>query len=259
MRRFWGLFIREWQPYYKWLLSTCIICIGVTVGIPVLIKKYIDASINQDSTIFIMAIIVCILSFLIVCFQFFTNLKHELQRVDIWLHTPAPFYELIGAKGFFSLLTSIILTLIMSIEAVIVASTESDFSLLAQLEFIIGMIFFSISFLFSLLPLTLLMFSCYVKMKKWIGKLSIFTVLIILFGIVYGLVKITSSALYSKLFLTGKKSGGYIDNFIDPIVQVYDATLLVDDLYWREDLLNIFISVLMIIVSVKWCKKVVTE
>lgn len=259
MRRFRGLVLREWQLHYKWLLTTCIICIGGTVGIPILIKNYIDSSIHQETTIFIMALMVCIFSFIIVCVQFFTNLKRELQHVDIWLHNPSPFYELLGAKGLFSLLTSIILNLIMSFEAVVIASTASDISLLAELKFIVGMIFLSACFLFCLLPLTLLMFSCYVKLKKWIGKFSIIIVLIIFFGIIYGMSEITSSSIYKELFLTGKKSSEWIGNSIEPITQIFGTTVLGDAIYVREDLLSFIVSVLMIIVSVKWCKKVVTE
>jgi hypothetical protein len=259
MRRFLGLFVREWQIHYKWLLTTCIICIGVTVGIPLLIKNYIDSSIHQETTIFMMALIVCFFSFIIVCIQFFTNLKRELQHVDIWLHNPAPFYELLGAKGLFSLLTSLILNLIMSFEAVIAASIVSHFSLLTDLKFIVGMTFLSVCVLFCILPFTLLMFSCYVKLKKWIGKFSVITVLIVLFGIIYGISEITSTSIYNELFLTGMKSSGWIDNSIEPITQIFGTRILGDDVYLREDLLSLIISVLMIIVGIKWCKKVVTE
>lgn len=259
MKRFLGLFKKEWQIHYKWLIATCIVCIGTTVGIPFLIKKYLNSPIQQGSVTFIMAILVSFFTFLIVCIHFFTNLKRELQHADIWLHTTTPFYQLIGAKGFFSLLTGIILTLLMSIEAIIVVSTESDFSLVQQIKFVFGMIFLSMNTTFCLLPITLVMFACYVKLKKWLGKFSLITVIILFFGILYVFNKIMNSTLYSELFLSGMKSSGWIDSSIEPIAQIYDTTFIMDDIYLREDLLSIFINVLIIIVGIKWCKKVVKE
>lgn len=259
MKRVLGLFKRELQLHYRWLLALSALTIGVTIGIPFLVKRYIDSTIHVSNVVFIMAAIVSILSFMIVCLQFFTNLRSELNRVDIWLHTQAPFYELILAKVFFSVITSIILTFLMSVEMLVAASTEVSITFFQQIKFLLVMIFLSISLIFSFLPITLLLFTCYVKLKKWIGRFSYMAIVILFFGIIFLFDKIISSSLYRDFFLDGIKTNKWIDTAIEPIGKVFDVSFLSGDYYLREDLLSIVLTVILIIFGVKWCEKVVKE
>lgn len=259
MKRVLGLFKRELRLHYRWLLALNVLTIGVTIGIPFLVKRYIDSTIHVSNVVFIMAAIVSILSFMIVCLQFFTNLRSELNRVDIWLHTQAPFYELILAKVLFSVLTSIILTFLMSVEMLVAASTEVSITFFQQVKFLLVMLFLSISMIFSFLPITLLLFTCYVKLKKWIGRFSYVAIVILFLGFSFLFDKMISSSLYKEFFLDGIKINQWINTTVEPIGKVFDVSFISGEFYLREDLLSIALTVILIIFSINWCERVVKE
>ncbi|HWI49265.1 MAG TPA: hypothetical protein VNU45_13685, partial [Rummeliibacillus sp.] len=186
MKRFLGLLKREWQLQYKWILTTCILGIVVTVGIPYLVNKYIDASINQNNVIFIMASILSIFTFLIVSIQFVKNLNRELRHADIWLHSTGPFYELIGVKLIFSLFSNLILVLLTTVVMVVVVSIENKLTFEQDIKFMFVVNYLSTSMLVSTLSLALLLNTCYLYLKKWLGRFAMIVVLLLLFLITYG-------------------------------------------------------------------------
>ncbi|WP_397537726.1 hypothetical protein [Rummeliibacillus pycnus] len=259
MKRFLGLLKREWQLQYKWIFVACVFSIIVTVGIPYLVNKYIDASIDQNNVTFIMATILSIFTFLIVSVQFVKNLNRELRHADIWLHSTAPFYELIGAKLIFSLFSNLILVLLTTVVMVVAVSIEGKMTIVQDIKFMFVVNYLSTSMLVSALSLTLLLNTCYLYLKKWLGRFAMIVVMLLLFLISYGTHKITNYGLYSDFFLNGPKTNGWINRFMDPIIQVFHSDFFIEDLYLREDILSWLVTLIIMIFSIKWCEKVVKE
>lgn len=259
MKRFLGLLKKEWQIQYKWLITTCILSIVLTVFIPYLIYKFVDSTFNQGNVIFVMASILTFFSFLFVCIQFIKNLNQELRHVDVWLYSSAPFYQLIGAKFLFSLFSNLVLVLLMTLVMVITVSSKSELTLLQDIKFMNAVIYLSFVFLVGALPLTLLLYTCFIKLKRWLGKFAIIVVFILLTIISYGFVKLSSSTMYEKLFLQGPKTSEWINHSIQPIAEIFNTVFVMDDFYLREDIVSWLFTLIIIIFGIKWCEKVVKQ
>jgi len=259
MKRFLGLLKKEWQIQYKWLFTTCILSIAFTVFIPYLIYKYLDSTMNPGNVIFVMASIVSFFSFLIVCIQFVKSLNHELRHTDIWLHSAAPFYQLIGAKLVFSIISNLVLVFLMTLVMVITVASKSKLTLLQDFKFMNPIIYLSFVFLVCTLPLTLVLYTCFIKLKRRLGKLAIIVVFILLTLILDVFIKISSSNLYDKFFLQGPKSNEWINNSIQPISKIFNSNFVMDDIYLREDIFSWLIALFIMIFGIKWCEKVVKQ
>ncbi|HWI50422.1 MAG TPA: hypothetical protein VNU45_19600, partial [Rummeliibacillus sp.] len=152
-----------------------------------------------------------------------------------------------------------ILVLLTTVVMVVVVSIENKLTFVQDIKFMFVVNYLSISMLVSSLSLTLLLNTCYLYLKKWLGRFAMIVVLLLLFLITYGFNKITNYGLYSDFFLNGPKTNGWINSFIDPIIQVFQTDFFIEDLYLREDILSWFVTLIIMIFSIKWCEKVVKE
>ncbi|MGG0655632.1 hypothetical protein [Rummeliibacillus pycnus] len=259
MKRLLGLLKKEWQVQYKWLFTTGILSILLTVVIPFLIDKYVDSTINQANAIFAIASILSFLTFLIVCIQFVKNLNQELRHTDIWLHSTAPFYQLIGAKLLFSIFSNLILVFVMTIVMVITVMSKSQLTFLQDIKFMVAINYIAFISIIFVLPLALVLYTCFLKLKKRLGKFAIILVFILLTFISYLFVKISTSDLYDKFFLQGPTTSEWIVNSIQPISKIFDTVFIMDDIYLREDILSLLVTLFIIIFGIKWYEKVVKE
>lgn len=250
MKQWNGLLKKEWVTM-KWpLLVSALFGIIVMSFVPHLLATFLDFGVHA----FELALVICFIwagaSVLAPVTALFTMLEREMKRPDIWLHSTASIYKLVGAKAFLASLIGgvglLIPTIVLAVQYALFKSTTVTFNELfffgsnfIVLIFAVSVIFLGIGFFFWVID----------RLMKPLLKGFSIVVTIILFLISARLYSLFSlSEFYKKLVLIGPVDLMKIKN---PKINVefiyFDHTETL--FYTGEILFNIFFTVVIFIVA----------
>ena len=102
--------------------------------------------------------------------------SRERPRVDIWLHSPAPYVQLVGAKAVVAVSAvacSLLLTGIVIAVLNYLAGYRDGLSILDELLLMLSMIITVALNSLLFIVITLFFMQVYLVLKSWIGKISI--------------------------------------------------------------------------------------
>ena len=251
MKQWNGLLKKEWATMRgqffatlgAWLLFTLLIPFGSS-----LFNRGLDAL----ELSLILSLVWVVASLLIPTVMFLISLGKEMNRPDIWLHSPASIFKLFGSKAVFAGFVGFVNMMIPTI-VVIIESRFSGFpvvlSFITTLN-IAGLVFVVFYMLSLLVMCTGLFFGVlYQLMKPVMGGFTIPNVVILFLFSSWLVERISSTAVYKKISNIGPIKGpgeGVFNieegNFFFEI----DTTLF----YMGDTLLNLLLGVLLFITAV---------
>ena len=205
MKQWNGMVRKEWVTM-KWpLIVSALVAITVMAVFPFLITGFLATEVH----VFEFALVICFLwagaSVFAPVTALFTMLGSEMKRPDIWLHSNASIFKLIGSKAFMALMIGVggllIPTTVLAVHYALSKSTMFSFD---ELLFF-GTIFIVICFAASIVFMSVGFFFWVINrlQKPYVKGFSI-VITIILFLIsarVYG--QFVLSELYQKLVMVG--------------------------------------------------------
>ncbi len=107
MQQWLGLLRKEWVSMKWTLLVSVLFAVAAMSFIPIIVTRFF----GLDVHVFEVALIICFIwataSVLAPVIALFTMLEREMKRPDVWLHSNASIFKLIGSKVFFSMLIGI--------------------------------------------------------------------------------------------------------------------------------------------------------
>lgn len=180
MKRWGGLVRKEWA-LVKWFAIALIV---INVGIAVVDSSPISLGRADDSTSYAfmtsglwfqlhmyMGIVLVAVSY-----------SRERPRVDIWLHSPAPYVQLVGAKAVVAasvVACSLLLTGIVIAIFNYVGGYWDGLSVLGELLLMLSMIITVALNSLLFIVITLFFMQVYQVLKSWIGKISIIVTVVL--------------------------------------------------------------------------------
>lgn len=205
MKQWNGLLKKEWVTM-KWpLLVSALLGIIVMSFVPHLIVNLIGI----EAHVFEVALVICFIwagaSVLAPVIALLIMLEREMKRPDVWFHSTASIFKLVGAKAFFATLIGVvgllIPTAILAVQYVLFSSTMAKFddflffgSIFVVMIFAVSIIFMSVGFFFWVIDRL---------MKPYLKGFSIVATIIffLISSRLYG--QLVLSELYEKLILIG--------------------------------------------------------
>ena len=250
MKQWNGLLKKEWVTM-KWpLLVSALLGIIVMSFVPHLIVNFIGI----EAHVFEVALVICFIwagaSVLAPVIALSIMLVREMKRADVWLHSTASIFKLVGVKVFFATLIGavglLIPTTVLAVQYALFNSTTFIFddllffgSIFIVVIFAVSITFMSIGFFIWVIDLL---------MKPYLKGFSIVATIIILLISSRLYAKFVLSELYEKLILIGP---------ID-IMKIKNPKINVDFVYFDhtetffytgEILFDLFFTVVMFIVA----------
>lgn len=261
MKIWHGLFMKERLLIKGWLYTTLVLIGLFTFIIPISLTLYFSISLNQVQEGFVgLTMIWFMLILFIPAITLTVSLGKEAERPDIWLHSKSSIFTLFGVKAVFASLvgvlnifiSAIFITLLFTIKLqpfqfVLEVATFQFWVLFLSGLFFMSLMIMSVALLFRVIYLIIRPYT------KKITRIITFGFLILF---VWGIDKISSSAIYQKISTLGKigsisESQLYLGD--ESSYLSVDASLF----YVGEILLNIgFASLLFIIAAILFEKKV---
>ncbi|WP_342513638.1 hypothetical protein MKY34_02250 [Sporosarcina sp. FSL K6-1522] len=205
MQQWNGLLRREWVSM-KWLLLVSVLFAVTTMAVmPAVVIRAFDMNV----LVFEVALVICFLwacaSMLAPAVTLLTILEREMKRPDMWLHSNASIFKLIGSKVFFALLIGagglLIPTFVLALYYAFGGSSILAFNaLLFHGSLFIGAIFVAS---IAITCMGFFFWVLYRLMEPYIKGFSI-PVTIFLFFLVAGITeRIMASDVYNKLVKVG--------------------------------------------------------
>jgi hypothetical protein len=250
MKQWNGLLKKEWVTM-KWpLLVSALFGILVMSFFPLLITRIFGLEVH----VFQIALIICfvwvIASALAPVTALFTMLEREMKRPDVWLHSTASIYKLVGAKALLASLIGVVVllipTIVLAVQYTLFKSTTITFndlfffgSIFIVLVFAVSIIFMSIGFFFWVIDRL---------MKPLLKGYSIVATLILFFISfrIYSL--FTLSEFYKKGLSIGPVDVMKLKNPLIDVEFIYFEHM--DILFYSGEILfNVFCTVAMFIVA----------
>lgn len=250
MKQWNGLMKKEWVTM-KWpLLVSALFGIIVLSLFPLLISRFFGFEVH----VFEIALVICFIwagaSVLAPVIALFIMLEREMKRPDVWLHSTASIFKLVGSKAFFASLIGavglLIPTIVLATQYALFNSTIASFhdlfffgSIFIVLIFAVSIIFMSTGFFFWVIDRL---------MKPYLKGFSI-VVTIVLFFVASRLYSLLAlSEFYKKLTLIGPVDLMKIKNpKINVEFMYFESTQTI--FHTGEILLDAFFTVAMFIVA----------
>jgi hypothetical protein len=120
MKQWNGLWHKEWIQMKAWLFSLLILGALVVFMAPTLIVRFFGEVEKVGTITLILGMTWVFFHSLIGVIMLFTSLGKEMTRQDIWLHSNASIYKLIGVKFAFTLASVMISLVFISLSATVV-------------------------------------------------------------------------------------------------------------------------------------------
>lgn len=197
-----GLWKKEHQMMRGWLYGTFISSIAVSFILPLLLMYFLEWRFGEiEFNLYFIPLIWLAFSIFIPLSIAMSSMNSELERADVWLHTPASIFQLLGVKtvyaaivGILNIVTTLILfiSLLGIMDAMNTMMTMTElllflirFSLIASLGallvIIVGLLFRVIHltikpyFKSSTILVSILLFIGFMVVLNWIMKTPLYT------------------------------------------------------------------------------------
>jgi len=174
MKRWGGLMRKEWA-LVKWFAIALIV---INIGVAVIDNSHNFLGVAKDSTSYsfmtsglwlhlhtYMGVVLVAVSY-----------SRERPRIDIWLHSPTPYVQLVGAKAIVAasaVFCSLVLTGIVISIFNYIGGNWNGLSILDELLLMLAMIITVALNSLLFIVITLFFMQIYLVLKSWIGKVSI--------------------------------------------------------------------------------------
>ncbi|MEI4771052.1 hypothetical protein WAX74_15625 [Psychrobacillus sp. FJAT-51614] len=187
MSQWGGLLWKEWMIYKTFIYLAIIVNIPVVVLGPLLIGRIFNVEQNYGIHVLIISAMLGFLYVLGMVFIFFSSLEREMKRPDIWFHTAASSFKLVGAKLVSISLYNIILLACIGIATIIASLLFSKFNVVpisSVIKLELGLI---ITVILSTITFTIGIFAMWVvaRMIRQINAIFSNVVAVILYFIAF--------------------------------------------------------------------------
>lgn len=205
MQQWNGLLRKEWVTMKNLVLVSALVAVAAMSFLPVVIVRFLGTGVQ----VFEVALVFCFLwasaSVLAPVIALFIMLERDMKRPDVWLHSNASIFKLIGSKVFFSMLIGIggllIPTIVLAIQYALFASSILTFDALLFYGSIYIVVLFVASI--SILCTGFLFWVLYRLMEPFIRGFSIPVTIILFFFSLFVIERIESWDLYNKVVKVG--------------------------------------------------------
>lgn len=202
MAKWMGLFKKEWA-FMKWKVIALVL---TNAGLAILSVSHIFYAVPNDFTLGgqLFSEMWVLIHLVIGILLLFQSLGREMKHTDIWLHTPASIWQLVGVKGFFAafavMCSLIVCGIIIGISYFVGGGTVAilDGSIL-----LFGVVAAILLNSINIMALGFLFWSIYQVVNSRIGWLSIFVTI----GLFYAWAYLWALLYFSEWFSTIKEMG----------------------------------------------------
>lgn len=250
--RFFGLLQREWRrdakEFYLLTLSTILII----WFLPLLTRKVFIFSFYE--LVLVLLVFTAIFYVLLIPFLFANSIRKETKQLDLWLHTEAPFWQLLFVKSIYYLLVALVQVVLMIISTFICLAQLNVTSLTSFVPIIFFLSYKMFESVIFNLPLFALLLGILLFLKRYIGRFSYLVTGIVLILFIRFNVLLYEFAWYKDWIYTGENLASWIpmpSNFVDIL---YDMAH--EFLYVREIYLGIILFLLLVFISTYSLEKV---
>lgn len=206
MKQWNGLLKKEWLSMKWLLLVSALLGISVMSFLPLLLSK----SFGSEERIFEFTIVICFIwasaTVVVPGVALFTMLERDMKRPDVWLHSDASIFKLVGSKVFFATLIGAVgLLIAIAVLAVQYALLTPSIMTIDTLLFY-GSIFVVVSFAgsISIMFIGFFFWVIYRLMKPHLIGFSIpVTILLFCFSLL-AVERIGRTEIYSKMVNVGR-------------------------------------------------------
>ncbi|MBG9453138.1 hypothetical protein ABE61_02400 [Lysinibacillus sphaericus] len=254
MKKFAGLFKKEWVLYRTWLFVGVFLGIMLSMVVPYLIRRLSGGFAWESQSSFALSILVLVLGGFFSILQFLASMRHDIKNKEIWLHSTSSIAQLVGVKIVFSIIGYAIFNFIF-VSIAIYKEQDAIIGNFAQLLLLL-LFFVAIIVILQLMTfvILLLFLALNLQMKHFIGSFSIVITMVAFFISMNEWVKFTDSELYDNIFHHVEISLTGLEQFL-PKLLTMEYNL--GSLYVVEEVASIIIIVIVFIIATKWLEKVV--
>ncbi|MBQ0139811.1 MAG: hypothetical protein KBT36_10970 [Kurthia sp.] len=253
-QRFFGLLHREWQRHAAHFYLSVVSLIVYLVLIPLTMAKFFPQNWNLEDTV-MSHLIAFMVFFVLIPIQLAFNIRQENKQSDIWLHTPAPFWQLISAKLLYYLAIAIIHFGLISISLLTALRIIQDTSVIDFIPIIFTTVFISSIEILSLMIFILLAVVFVLFFKRYMGWLAYIVTIVLMTALIFIELLLEEIGFYNDFIYSGVNLMDFI-----PLPQAYETTLLIElsDFFYVKDIVLYFIiyAVLTFFV-IKWLERVI--
>ncbi|WP_246494300.1 hypothetical protein [Lysinibacillus agricola] len=254
LKKFAGLFKKEWVLYRTWLFVGVFIGIMLSMVVPYLIRRFSGGFAWESQSSFALSILVLVLGGFFSILQFLASMRHDIKNKEIWLHSTSSIAQLVGVKIVFSIIGYAIFNFIF-VSIVIYKVKDAIIGNFAQLLLLILFFVAIIVFLQLIMFVILLLFlALNLQMKHFIGSFSIVITMVAFFISMNEWVKFTGSKFYDKIFHHIGIRLTFLEQFFPrlPSFQFNWGTM-----YVVEEVATIIFVAILFFIATKWLEKVV--
>ncbi|MGA3678093.1 hypothetical protein [Lysinibacillus agricola] len=257
MKKFAGLFKKEWVLFRTWLFVAIFAGIMLSLVLPYLIKRFVDGmTIPENQISFALTMIVLVLGGFYSVLQFIASMRHDLKVKEIWLHSTSSIIQLVGVKVIFSLIGYAIFNLIFIMIEMYNVKDEfvANFGqIVLSLILTVG---FSVILQWMMLVILLLFLAFYLQMKHFIGRFAIVIMMGAFFFSMNLWYKFTESQLYGTIFHHIEIPLDWLAHYL-PKAKVSTMDFNIGTLYVVDEVGSIIFIAILFIVATKWLEKAV--
>lgn len=252
LQRFSHLLYREWQKYTAQFLFSVVGLLLFLSSFPFVLKRW-----NVNFTLFdysLLTFTIVIIFSIVVSIQFANNIRNESKNIDIWLHSPASFRELVVVKMVYYLLNIFILFTILAIYMLILIRLTYDTSVIQFIPLFFFVGFFLMIMVFTSLIILIIFMTILIFLKRYFNFFAYVITIVLFIMYCWASLVITDSTMYSNILMNGF-------NLIDviPLPEMSAAILKYefhDFFFIREFLFTTFLYLVVGHFSVTWLERV---
>lgn len=205
MKQWNGLLKKEWISM-KWSIVLSLLGVLVLLFLfPLLLAKLLGESTNIFEYALVIAFLAAIANLFIPLILFWVLVEKEMKRSDLWLHSTASIYQLIGVKAFFAMVIGVVSFSIPTIVLATYYFVLSPPGIAFNVLLVFGLTFLSILIASSipLLSTGILFWVLYRWMKPFLKGFSILIAIGLFFLTSYVYGRLIQSQFYETYVMVG--------------------------------------------------------
>lgn len=254
MKQFLGLLKfehRQWSTFYGAICAVILLAIFALPHGVVYYYPHLEVKGVRFSVIMMSAVLILITTFVL----FASSINRSKDNKDIWLHSSASIYMLVGAKVLYAWLGLIVMEACAFIGFFFVSDLiQGSFFDFVVFAFYCAALMLAIYAAFMAFSLVFYVFN--LQMARYVKKFSF----IIMFAAVVLFFKVLGSIPNITMFQYGKVDLRGLNNYLPTLEDTgYPITVFFSDFYIVEELIMWAILVGVYMVACKWLERVLTR
>lgn len=203
-----GLWQKEHRMMRGWLYGTFMSSIAVSFVLPLLLTYFFEWRFGQiDFDLYFIPLIWLAFSIFIPLSLAMSSLNIELERPDVWFHTPASIFQLIGVKAAYAIVVGIVnITTTLVLFLVLLRMMDAMNTMISMIELLLFLLhFISLSSLGAtiVLMIGLLFRVLHLVMKPYFKSATILVSTLLFIGFMALLNWVVQTSLYTKISQLG--------------------------------------------------------